>query len=173
MSFSDKELLHGAALMRLFSNGDSITAHELPDCADAYELRSGNHRAVVLMKYSTSKKSPWHFTFSTQQVAAIKLIGDSAITSVSLGLICHVDGVCCLQMEELPSLGLTLDDLAGCAISVRRPRNGSYWVTGPGRHRMERSIPQNRWSSALVRSLGMSSPTRQAKGETDGNQGRG
>ena len=118
--------------------------------ADAYEIRSGDATLLVVFKYSTKKRSPWQFSFASPQVDALhELRALNPTLPLAFAFVCHTDGVCGVFLEELGSIGLGIDILAGSNVSVSRPRAGSYWISGPGRTRMRRSIPQNRWSRIL------------------------
>jgi hypothetical protein len=147
MGFSNKELLHGAALAGLILDGNAISVRCAEDQhSDVYEVRRGDTSLLVVFKYSTKKKSPWQFSFGAQQVDALRelrLLHPSL--PIVVAFVCHVDGVCALHLEELVSIGLNLESLVGAGVSVSRPRGGSYWVSGPGREKMNRSVPQNRW----------------------------
>ncbi len=146
MGFSNKELLHGAVIVDLILSGEAISVRCAKDRhSDAYEVRGRDRSLLLVVKYSTKKKSPWQFSFGTQQVAELReLIGLYPRRPIMVAFVCHIDGVCAVRLEELASIGLPLEGLVGASVSVRRPRGGSYWVSGPGREKMDRAIPQNR-----------------------------
>ena len=84
---------HGSALVRLIQ--DLRTR--------GIELYRENHcylvnkKAVIYLKHSTKRISPWHFTFSPDHLNEITTIkGENK--ALFLVLICNDDGICCCEV---------------------------------------------------------------------------
>jgi hypothetical protein len=96
-----KDFYHGAALIRIIEDGryGQIAAEEVG-------YRIGGAR-FVLVKYSTKEASPWRFTFTNDELAAIEshaIDGDAC----SVAFVCGGDGVCAISWTALePLLGAT------------------------------------------------------------------
>lgn len=147
MPFDWEELYHGAALTR-------IVEHPL-----FTSLNSGGQRGVyrinhdtLYVKYSTSPgDGAWRFTFNPDHHAdcqrlhkAIRRAGQGRLW---IALICVDDGVCLIDYDQYMEV---TDPPNGDTrwISVERPRNASYRVTGPA-GRLEHPIPMNAFPSLM------------------------
>src|SRR5207248_497161 len=141
------ELLHGAALLRLLDAGVQVSVCKAADVhSSAYVVEAGERRVALLLKYSTKKKSPWQFTFTEGEAAALAALAESYPDHERLLLlVCHLDGVCCLPHDRLGELIEDPLAPAGQAISVSRTEGTSYRITGPGRLRMRGTIPVSDW----------------------------
>lgn len=149
----DEELLHGAALVRLIESDESTRTtfdFEKELHMSLYRIGRGSRHVGVLMKVSTQRKSPWGFTFTSAELQAIdRYRAKFPRDEFFFALVCNRDGICCVPLPTAESLiddGETLD---GKRLGVRRPRGGSYWITGPRRTAHERSIPMNDWPLIL------------------------
>lgn len=149
MAFTNKDLLHGAAIAVLARQRVALEVKCVTDQhSDAYELRLGDKTLLVMMKYSTKKKSPWQFSFGEPQAKAIQqLVATHRALPLVFAFVCHNDGVCAVLEQDLEFVGLGAKTLEGASITVSRPRGGSYWISGPGRTKMPRAVPQSRWLS--------------------------
>jgi hypothetical protein len=122
----DIEFFHGAALARLVRSSRGITISLFKKRNNASYLINGC--CGLYLKHSSSRMSPWSFTFQRDHQHYIdemyRLVG-----YVVVGLICNDDGVVGLDYNELRSV---LDDnyeaVEGLGIS-RKPR-GMYLVKG-------------------------------------------
>ena len=143
----DQELLHGAALIRLIDAGVPVTVCRATEIhPSVYAVESGSRRAMLLLKLSTRKKSPWQFTFAGGEGAALAVLAEEYPERERLLVfVCHLDGVCCLPHDRLGELVEDPFDLAGIAVSVARTEGKSYRVTGPGRLRLRGTIPVSDW----------------------------
>ena len=50
-----------------------------------------NNRLSIMLKYTTKSRTPWGFTFTTDEQAALKL--RALESKVKIGLVCGADGV--------------------------------------------------------------------------------
>lgn len=148
--FSDRHLLFGAALAQLVMRNWPIMIRERPESDNnLFEFSSGGGKALVLFKYATQPKSPWHFTVTGAQVSAISEPSIAVSTERRfLALICHLDGVCLLGMNEFVSI--TTPGAEQYGLSVARPTNSSFRVSGPGRVALDGVIPRTRWTKEIL-----------------------
>ena len=143
----DQQLLHGAALIRLFDAGVPVSICKIADIhQSAYVVETDDHRVTLLLKLSTRKKSPWQFTFTEGEGAALAALAEAYPHHERLLVfVCHLDGVCCLPHHRLEEIIEDPFAPAGQAISVARTERKSYRVTGPGRLRMRGTVPASDW----------------------------
>lgn len=143
----DQELLHGAALIRLLDAGEPVTVSKAATIhPSVYAAEAGDRRVTLLVKLSTKKKSPWQFTFTEGEGAALAALAEEYPDHKRLLVfVCHLDGVCCLPHDRLGEL---IDDPfapGGQAVSVTRTEGKSYRLTGPGRLRLRGTIRVSDW----------------------------
>jgi hypothetical protein len=122
----DFEFFHGAALMKLVRSGARVTIAPFKGSSNASYVV--NDRCGLYLKHSSSRMSPWSFSFyraNQQEIDDLhRLIG-----SVVVGLICNDDGIVGLGYSELRTvLDAIHEPVEGVAIS-RKPR-GMYMVRG-------------------------------------------
>lgn len=143
----DQELLHGAAVIRLLDAGVPVSIRHAPDIhASAYLAEAGDWRVALLLKLSTRKRSPWQFTFTDGEGAALANMAERfAGHRRLLVLVCHTDGVCCLPHARLGDIMDDPETPAGQSVSVARGDGRSYRVSGPGRRKMPGTIPMSDW----------------------------
>jgi hypothetical protein len=131
------DFYHGAALAMALND---------PRCIDIARWSPGylvNDSVWVLLKYTTKGRSPWQFTFSTEDVARLQHTPDGADRVVQ-AFVCGGDGVCTISAESALEL---LGNAAG-AISVRRKFHAWYGVGGPAGS-LERKIAPKQWPEIL------------------------
>ena len=150
--YSDQDLFLGAAFTDIFRETGSVTvihAHQIHP--SAYRMESGGRKIAVLFKVNrVRKKSPWQFTFTAAENSALAQFRlDHPEHSRFVVLICRLDGACCLSEEQL--LSVTGGELDNRAVSVKRPREGSYHVSGPDGRKLKGTIPMKAWASASCR----------------------
>jgi len=149
---NDQDFLHGAAFLQLINYGERITiTHASWIHSSIYLVETDSSKSAILFKVSKKPKSAWSFTFSSQEESALDILHSKYTNfSVFISLICHKDGICCLSEKRIRSV---LDGEAGIGgqyISASRQPRGSYHVSGPGRQKMEQTIPQNDWPRVIL-----------------------
>ena len=122
----DFEFFHGAAMVKLMHIGRRITIAPFKERGNAsYVL---NDRCGLYLKHSSSRMSPWNFTFRRdhqQEVDELyRLIGYLVV-----GLICNDDGVVGLDYTEFRTV-LDTNHEAIEGISIFRKPRGMYIVRG-------------------------------------------
>jgi hypothetical protein len=127
------ERMHGAVLARLVREGSCVRLRSHDGGRSAYVV---DERVAVYIKYSTSRMSPWSFSFSREQQEELRDLGEK-IESVCIVLVCGEDGMVSLTESELREV---LDDRFEEVEWVRasRRRGGQYGVAGSdGRLRLK------------------------------------
>jgi|GEM_PF-1438961 len=142
---SDKELLHGAALLVLLGGCRPLRIH-LVEASGVYAIDSPNTSLVLMLKYSSKPTSAWQFAFTEKDDRLLnELRRTKPETTAILGLVCAKDGVCRLAVADLPTIGLRVGELAGKAVSVSRRSGSSYRVHGPQRRPLGYTVPIGAW----------------------------
>lgn len=148
---NDQEFLHGAAFLRLIDHGQQITITPASGIHPSiYLVDTSRSMSAILFKVSKKPKSAWSFTLSSQEESALDILHSKYDgVSVFLALICHKDGICCIPQKRLWRVLDEDADIAGQHISVSRKAHGSYHISGPGRQKMDQTVPQNDWPRIL------------------------
>lgn len=128
-----QEFYWGAAIVRLIEHPrfSTIQKHEF-----GYIVNSS---VFAFLKYSTKARSPWGFSFTSDELPRLISLASQYERTV-VGLICGGDGICAIDWKRLNSL---LADKPGW-ISVRRNFNERYGVSGPAGG-LDRKIPLQSW----------------------------
>lgn len=121
MAISKQEFYEGAALHRLVRGGK---VERLRYDAPFFRV---NDRMSVLLKYSTRSRSPWGFTFTTDEQRLLKR--QEAGLRLVIGLVCGADGVAAFSYEALGRIIGTSERAAH--VSCYRKHRERYEVTGP------------------------------------------
>jgi hypothetical protein len=100
---NDCEFLEGAAFVRLVNCGHRVTITSASEIhSSIYLIETDTHQSAVLFKHSKKLKSPWSFTFSSQEDDALKVLHSKHPKYlVFIAFICHKDGICCVSEERL------------------------------------------------------------------------
>jgi hypothetical protein len=147
--FSDRELLFGAAIAQLCMRNWPVLIRERAESQNTlFQISSGGGKALVLFKYSTAAKSPWHFTVTKSQH---DLLVDPDVTCPVerryMALICYLEGVCLLSIDQFHSITSASED---ANLTVARPQGGQFRVNGPGRKELDCTIPRSRWTKEIL-----------------------
>jgi hypothetical protein len=143
------EFFHGVVLSKLvhgYRGGLTISQFALEDNA-AYTL---NDVIGLYVKYSTSRLSPWIFTFSEKHQETFELL-KSRHEKVFLTLVCNEDGVACIGAPELEAI-FTNESSRAKSIRVDRPQGGSYRVRGSD-GRLERKVSRASFPRLVLESV--------------------
>ena len=147
---TDRHLLFGAAVAQIIMEDKALFIKERPESQNTlFEFRATEGHALVLFKYSTKTRSPWQFTLPASQLALLEDCNVSVVAKRRFAaLICHLDGICLLDLTEIHTL--TDLDATQFSISVSRSPRGSYRVSGPRKVTLPKSIPRKRWTREIV-----------------------
>lgn len=121
MTIKKQEFYEGAALYQLLKTN----AVERVSFANPFFIL--NDEIAVLLKYSTSKDSPWNFVFTGNELAELRHL-ETAFT-YHVGLVCGSDGVVSLQRSQV--LDLVGDCDANARVGCYRRHDQLYQVNGP------------------------------------------
>jgi hypothetical protein len=123
------EFYHGAVLCRLVAALTlPISIHRLEGHSDRAYLVDGEN--LLYLKHSTSRLTPWGFSFAPEHIADIFGLA-TEYKNVVIGLICGKDGVAALVLPELEMLINNRDGLSAF-ITVKRRQKQQYALSGPG-----------------------------------------
>ncbi len=89
-----------------------------------------NESIGIFIKYSTKRMTPWVFTFSDEHVAEILYMKDN-LARVFLILVCHNDGIVCLDFDEF-NIVVDYVHKGGGRIRIQRNSREKYMVVGSG-----------------------------------------
>lgn len=118
----EKDKFHGISLYRLIK--ESIINIYYDKVSGAYIV---DNSIAIYIKYSSSRMSPWIFTFSQENIKIVENLRDKYQTFTVL--ICNDDGICCLNVNELFLL-ITPGEVITKSVSVFRRKRESYSVNG-------------------------------------------
>jgi hypothetical protein len=122
----DYEFFHGAALAKLVRSGGRLIVAPFKGSGNAAYLV--NDRCGLYLKHSTSRMSPWAFTFLRDHQLDIDGM-QANIGCVVIGLICNDDGVVGLEYAEFRTVLDASHEEAEGVVVTRKPR-GMYRVKG-------------------------------------------
>ncbi|HEX3657775.1 MAG TPA: hypothetical protein VHV55_18440 [Pirellulales bacterium] len=121
MPIKKQEFYEGAALYRLARTGRIAGVRYEPPF---FVL---NDSLLVLLKYSTRSRSPWAFTFTTDEQ---QILSKRATTSKTIiGLICGADGVAAFPFDSY--IAVAPPRQSAIHIACYRRHGKHYEVAGP------------------------------------------
>jgi len=145
MTIQKQEFYEGAALHQLIRGTNR--PFEIVYSSPFFMIHNG---PVIYLKYSTAKRSPWPFTFTTTESRSITLFAEER--EVAIGLICGSDGVVALSitdyLEITPRPHELLNSGLSLRITCRRSHRSHYEVSGPA-STLKRKIPLSDWTTLL------------------------
>jgi hypothetical protein len=103
-----------------------------------------NNRVSILLKYSTKGRSPWGFTFTPEEQAAIQK--EAKRSAVILGMVCGHDGVAAIPSESYSQIA-TLKT-SSIHLSCYRQHGEHYEINGPDGV-LKRKIAPSQWLRIL------------------------
>lgn len=107
-----------------------------------------NEQLLVLLKYSTKGRSPWGFTFTSEEQI---LLGDRATKfNIMLGLVCGADGVAAFSYDAY--LKVASPRVSSIHIACYRRHGEYYEVNGPD-GTLDGKVPPSKWKT-ILRPLG-------------------
>lgn len=116
---------HGSALVRIVQDSRTKGASLFYD-NDTYLI---NENTAIYMKHSTSRLSPWQFSFHQEHTDRVNEL-ENKCKKLFIALICYDDGICCLSLDEYRKV-IHEDDVDNTkSIRISRLRNEKYKVTG-------------------------------------------
>ena len=138
MAIKKQEFYEGAALHLLTRSGLITSLRYDPP------LFLVNNQVLVLLKYSTKGRSPWGFTFTTDEQALLR--EKATEHKVVIGLICGADGVATFSYDGYRSVASPSN--AAVHISCYRKHGEHYEVNGPD-GTLEKKVAPANWQRIL------------------------
>lgn len=139
MSIKKQEFYEGAALHRLAQSGRLAKLQYEPP----FFFINGS--VIVLLKYSTKGRSPWGFTFTTDEQKRLR--EKAGVGRTFIGLICGADGVAAFSYEALVSVCSSSN--ASVHVACYRGHREHYEVSGPQGTIAGKIAPSN-WQNILA-----------------------
>jgi hypothetical protein len=136
MAIRKQEFYEGAAIHAL------VCAGSLTDIRYVAPFFALNNRLLAYIKYSTKGRSPWSFTFTTNEQQLLRESSESIV----IALVCGSDGVAAMTVEEFRSTASTRD--VALHLGCHRRHGKHYEVGGPDGI-LPRKISPSRWRRIL------------------------
>lgn len=139
----EAETFQGIVFSRIVRNEKNVIIEKF--------IKNSNSSFVVnnvglYIKYSTSRMSPWNFTFRKEHQDEIKNLYETK-ENVVIALVCGHDGIASLSYEELKQI-LDDDHLEAEAVRVHRPPRGKYHIKGTD-GKMQKTIADSDFPSKI------------------------
>ena len=125
MKIQEQDRFHGPALMQIVEHKSFKALNRASKGYGHYQINTDRQAFV---KYRTSKKPPWTFTFAPDELQAIRSSLKSG-DKVYVCLVCGSVTICCLSEEELKGV-IDASSAAAQWIRVEVPKGGSCHVSG-------------------------------------------
>jgi hypothetical protein len=120
MGIKKQEFYEGAALHLLARTGRITGLRYEPP------FFTLNSSVLVLLKYSTKGRSPWGFTFTSDEQALLKA---GSTLRIVIGLVCGADGVAAFSYDDY--LGIAALREGAVHIGCHRRHKEHYEISGP------------------------------------------
>jgi hypothetical protein len=146
MAIKKQEFYEGAALHLLARNG---TIRSIRYDAPLFRV---NDEILVLLKYSTKGRSPWAFTFTTDEQRLLETVSAKKIV---IGLVCGADGVASFTYNEYK--GIAGSRSSAVHIACYRGHGEHYEVSGP-EGTLDWKIAPSNWQKILIVEASNESP---------------
>lgn len=140
MALKKQEFYEGAAL-HLLARGGRLSGirYEAP-----FFLL--NEHLLVHIKYSTKARSPWGFTFTTEEQVILQK--KASQLRIVIGLVCGADGVAALSYDTFVSIAAPRK--SAVHVACYRQHDEHYEVNGPD-GRLARKVAPSNWRRILDR----------------------
>ncbi|MDE2383483.1 MAG: hypothetical protein KGO53_02595 [Alphaproteobacteria bacterium] len=138
MAIKKQDFYEGAALYQL------VRTNKVERIVYAQPYFILNDRLALLLKYSTSKDSPWNFVFSQAELS--ELNNTDSHFDYYAALICGSDGVVALTKWQVGTL--IGETSAASRIGCYRKHDHHYLVKGPNGP-LDRKISRSNWMNIL------------------------
>lgn len=142
------EFYHGAVLKRLLQGDNCVILRQFTDGHSYGAAYVVNNDTGLYIKHSTSRLSPWTFTFSQDHQTDIDTMYKE-FGEVFVCLVCRDDGIVCLSYTQLK--GVLDENFTTEWIRVARRKREKYMVSGSdGKLRVK--IGENEFPSKVLSS---------------------
>lgn len=119
------DLFHGAVLANIVTDRN-VAILKYNKNQSSYVI---NNSIVLYIKYSQKRISPWSFSFSKEHAEDISNLSKE-FKQIFIILVCNIDGIACLKLEEFKKLISIESDIFLKWIKVSRLKNEKYSISG-------------------------------------------
>lgn len=138
MAIKKQEFYEGAALHLLARSGEIVSLRYDPP------FFLVNNRLLVCLKYCTRGRSPWGFTFTSDEQMLLQ--AKASESEIVIGLVCGGDGVAAFTYDEYRDIATPRN--SAVHISCYRGHGEHYEVNGPDGMLNGKVAPSN-WQRIL------------------------
>ena len=138
MTIKKQHFYEGAALYQL------ILTNKVGRVTYAHPFFIINDKYAILLKYSTSKDSPWSFVFTPFELQ--KIDSPTHEFRYLMGLVCGSDGVVALSVKQFNQVANVKGDTM--RIGCHRKFDEQYRIVGPA-GTLPKRISRNAWIKLL------------------------
>jgi hypothetical protein len=139
MAIKKQEFYEGAALHQLARDGDITSIHYEEPFFHINDMH-------VLLKHSGRGRSPWGFTFTSDEQSLLRKM--SADGRVVIGLVCGADGVAACEYEAYELIAAPRK--VSIHVSCYRTHGQHYSINGPD-GTLDGKVPPSAWKRILKR----------------------
>lgn len=143
MKIQEKDQYHGSALTQIVEHRSFKALNRASRKYGHYLVNTNRH---VFVKYRTSKRSPWQFVLTHEEIRALRR-AFSRSDKVFVCLVCGSNTVCGLKLNDIRQI-LDLSRNTQQWITVDVPSGGSCHVHG-STGRLVRTIPHNSFPNRI------------------------
>jgi hypothetical protein len=122
------EQFHGAVLRELIVSAPGPVTLQAKDCWGRVNSFAVNDAVGLHIKHSAKRLPPWQFTFNSENVSELELLGDE-FERVWIALVCGQDGIVALTLDAFRSVNPRHCETT-CFIRIDRDRRSMYRVNG-------------------------------------------
>ena len=142
---SDADRYYGATLNRIVNRWEgSISVQNAPESGPRFYLLNG--RLPIFIKYSTSRRGPWLFTFHNEHQAQQENLFEG-YGECLMAFVCGRDGIAALSHKEFRKvLDSRFEEQE--SVAIRRRHNEMYRISGRD-GKLERKISRNSLAELL------------------------
>jgi len=143
MKIRNKELYHGAALLRIVEDKSFTALNSVRGEYGHYLLNADRH---LFVKVTTKAAPPWQFSYNRDDIAKIARVLGSG--KVFICLVCGRMAVCALNQAEMQHL-LQMSAANQQWIRVQSPKGGSCHMSGSN-GKLKRAIARNAFPKKVL-----------------------
>jgi hypothetical protein len=137
MKIQEQDVYHGPALMQIVEDPSFKALNRASKRYGHYLVNTDRH---VFTKYRRTKRSPWQFVFTPDELSAIST-AISADGHVFVCLVCGHSTICALTADEVAQV-IDVTATSQQSIRVEVPSGGSCRVSG-SIGKLKKTVPHN------------------------------
>jgi hypothetical protein len=149
---AEYRLYHGAALMEILCHSSGNISVRALSAEGRFASYVINDTVGLHVKHSAARLRPWQFAFTQENADALWQLQDN-LHEVFVVLICGIDGMVCLTLQEVRSLTLP-GEVDRLWLRVDRRKGHHYSVHGPAG-----ALPSKKPTGLEALAIRLTSPT--------------